>query len=141
MVAESRFITPGYFATMKIPLLSGELCREPKFISTPADPTGVQHTEVTALQMLVNRSFADTYPAGSTVIAHHLQAVDNPFLRPRDIGEVRGLVGDARDEGMNSEAAPTVYCCFGAPATPAPFSPVLTPPPPLALPDTSPHNI
>src|SRR6266849_4154029 len=108
MVTESRFITPGYFATMKIPLLSGELCREPKFISTPADPTGAQHTEVTALQMLVNRSFADTYPAGSTVIGHHLQAVDNPFLRPRDIGEVRGIVGDAREEGMNREAGPTV---------------------------------
>ncbi len=136
MVTESRFITPGYFATMKIPLLSGELCREPKFISTPADPTGVQHTEVTALQMLVNRSFADTYPAGSTVIGHHLQAVDNPFLRPRDIGEVRGIVGDAREEGMNREAGPTVYWCFGAPGGPDPFYLVRTHAEPMAMAET-----
>src|SRR5229473_3054515 len=133
MVTESRFITPGYFATMKIPLLSGELCREPRFISTPADPTGTQHTEATALQVLVNRSFADTYPAGSTVIGHHLQAVDNPFLRPRDIGEVRGIVGDAREEGMNRPPSPTVYWCFGAPGGPDPFYLVRTHAEPLAM--------
>src|SRR5216684_1234266 len=136
MVTESRFITPGYFATMKIPLLSGELCREPRFISTPADPTGTQHTEATALQVLVNRSFADTYPAGSTVIGHHLQAVNNPFLRPSDIGEVRGIVGDAREEGMNRPPSPTVYWCFGAPGGPDPFYLVRTRTEPMAMAET-----
>jgi putative ABC transport system permease protein len=136
IVTESRFITPGYFATMRIPLLSGELCREPKFVSTPADPTGAQHSKVTALQMLVNRSFADTYAAGSTVIGHHLQAVDNPFLRPSDIGEVRGIVGDAREEGMNLPPSPTVYWCFGAPGGPDPFYLVRTRTGPMAMAET-----
>ena len=136
MVTESRFITPGYFATMKIPLLSGELCREPRFISTPADPTGTQHTEATALQVLVNRSFADTYPAGSTVIGHHLQVLNNPFLRPSDIGEVRGIVGDAREEGMNRPPSPTVYWCFGAPGGPDPFYLVRTRTEPMAMAET-----
>jgi len=136
MVTESRFITPGYFATMKIPLLSGELCREPRFISTPADPTGTQHTEATALQVLVNRSFADTYPAGSTVIGHHLQVLNNPFLRPSDIGEVRGVVGDAREEGMNRPPSPTVYWCFGAPGGPDPFYLVRTRTEPMAMAET-----
>jgi len=136
MVTESRFITPGYFATMKIPLLSGELCREPKFISTPDDATGAQHTKVTALQMLVNRSFADTYPAGATVIGHHLQVVNNPFLRPSDIGEVRGIVGDAREEGMNRPPSPTVYWCFGAPGGPDPFYLVRTRTEPMAMAET-----
>jgi putative ABC transport system permease protein len=136
IVTESRFITPGYFATMKIPLLSGELCREPKFISAPADPTGVQHTAATAVQVLVNRSFADAYPAGSTVIGHHLQAVDNPFLRPSDIGEVRGIVGDAREEGMNRPPSPTVYWCFGAPGGPDPFYLVRTRSEPMFMAET-----
>src|SRR5260370_7148019 len=100
---------------MKIPLLSGELCREPRFISTPADPTGTQHTEATALQVLVNRSFADTYPAGSTVIGHHLQALNNPFLRPSDIGEVRGIVGDPPEAGMNRPPRPTMSSAFSRP--------------------------
>jgi putative ABC transport system permease protein len=136
IVTESRFITPGYFATMGIPLLSGDLCREPKFISAPADPTGAQHTKVTALQMLVNRSFADTYGAGSTVIGHHLRAVDNPFLRPSDIGEVRGIVGDAREEGMNLPPSPTVYWCFGAPGGPDPFYLVRSRTEPMAVAET-----
>src|SRR5260370_38234847 len=88
------------------------------------------------LQMLVNRSFADTYPAGSTVIGHHLQAVDNPFLRPRDIGEVRGIVGDAREEGMNRPPSPTVYWCFGAPGGPDPFYLVRTRTEPMAMAET-----
>src|SRR5260370_4552246 len=136
MVTESRFITPGYFATMRIPLLSGELCREPIFISTPDDATVAQHAKVTALQMLVNRSFADTYPAGATVICHHLQVVNNPFLRPRDIGEVRGIVGDAREEGMNRPPSPTVYWCFGAPGGPDPFYLVRTRTEPMAMAET-----
>jgi putative ABC transport system permease protein len=136
IVTESRFITPGYFATMKIPVLSGDLCREPKFISAPADPTGVQHTAATAVQVVVNRSFADAYPAGSTVIGHHLQAVDNPFLRSSDIGEVRGIVGDAREEGMNRPPSPTVYWCFGAPGGPDPFYLVRTRSEPMFMAET-----
>src|SRR5260370_7727386 len=116
---------------MKIPLLSGELCREPRFISTPADPTGTQHTEATTLQVLVNRSFADTYPAGSTVIGHHLQVLNNPFLRPSDIGEVQGFVGTAREQGMNRTPSPRVCRCSRSPAPPT--LPYLFPTPPTPL--------
>jgi putative ABC transport system permease protein len=102
IVAESRWVSSGYFATLQIPLLEGELCR--------ADPD--------TTQALINRSFADTYLAGSTAIGHHLELVDNPFHLPP--AEIRGIVGDAREEGLNREPGPTVYYCSSAPV-PDPF--------------------
>ena len=96
MMVESRFVSPGYFKTMQIPLLAGEPCRE-----TPANAGAV-----------VNRSFANIYLPGSTVIGHHLVAADNAFLGP---GEIRGIVGDAREEGINHAPVPTVYWCGSAP--------------------------
>jgi putative ABC transport system permease protein len=135
MVAESRFISPGYFATMQIPLLAGELCREPQMNlkSSAADPPGIHHVEFTAIQVVVNRSFADTYPSGSTVIGHQLQVLGNSFLQPQQVAEVRGIVGDAREEGMNRPASPTVYWCFGAPGGPDPFYLVRTHAQPMAM--------
>jgi predicted permease len=135
IVAESRLISPGYFATMQIPLLAGELCREPQMNlkRSAADPTGIHHVELGAIQVLVNRSFADSYPAGSTIIGHHLQTLGNSFLRPQDVGEVRGIVADAREEGMNRPPSPTVYWCFGAPGGPDPFYLVRTRAEPLAI--------
>ncbi len=136
IVAESRFITPGYFATMKIPLLSGELCREPKLTSAPADAAGLQHIAISSIHVLVNRSFADAYPGGSTMIGRHVQPVNSSFLQPNDVGEVRGIVGDAREEGMNRPASPTVYWCFGAPGGPDPFYLIRTRTEPMTMAET-----
>src|SRR6266566_3121097 len=120
IVAESRFVSPGYFATMRIPILSGELCRE-----TP-DSTK-------SITVLVNRSFANTYLAESTVVGHHLQEVAaSGFLAP---GEIRGIVGDAREEGLNREPSPTVYWCTGA-SGPDPFYLVRTRTEPMAMAET-----
>src|SRR5258708_4105069 len=101
--------------------------------SSAADPTGIHHVELSAIQVLVNRSFADAYPNGSTIIGHHLQTLGNSFLQPQDVGEVRGIVGDAREEGMNRPPSPTVYWCFGAPGGPDPFYLVRTHAEPLAM--------
>jgi len=136
IVAESRFVSPGYFATMKIPVLAGERCREPEFIDTPADSTGMHPTKFSSLYVLVNRSFADSYPASASVIGHHLRVLDNSFLRATDVGEVRGIVGDAREEGMNRQTAPTVYWCSGAPGGPDPFYLVRTHAKPMTMAET-----
>jgi putative ABC transport system permease protein len=135
MMAESRLISPGYFATMRIPLLAGEVCREPQMNlkSSAADPTGIHHVEFSGIQVLVNRSFADAYPAGSKVIGHHLQVQGNSFMQPTDIGEVRGIVGDAREAGINRPPSPTVYWCFGAPGGPDPYYLVRTHAEPTAM--------
>jgi putative ABC transport system permease protein len=96
IVVESRFVSPGYFGTMKIPLLSGELCRE--------DPK--------TTNILVNRSFADTYLPRGDAAGRHLETVGVSFALQ---GEIRGMVGDAREQGLNREPGPTVYWCMSAP--------------------------
>src|SRR6266853_4936775 len=96
IIVESRFVSPGYFSTMRIPLLSGDLCRE--------DPGN--------LQILVNRSFANSYDAKSNWIGNHVQIPGISFV---GAGEIRGIVGDARESGMNREPSPTVYWCLTAP--------------------------
>jgi putative ABC transport system permease protein len=116
IIVESRFVSPGYFSTMHIPLLSGDLCRE--------DPGN--------LQILVNRSFANSYAAKSNWIGNHLEIPGGTFVTN---GEIRGIVGDARESGMNREPSPTVYWCLTAPE-PDPHYLVRTAMEPMALAET-----
>jgi putative ABC transport system permease protein len=116
IVVESRFVSPGYFATMQIPLLTGELCRG----------------GLNSIHVLVNRSFANAYFAKSALVGHHLQMPGNAFMPS---GEIRGIVGDAREAGMNREPVPTVYWCVSAP-TPDPYYLVRTRSEPMAMAET-----
>ncbi len=95
MLAQSRPVTAGYFTTMHIPLLAGELCRE----------------QSTTAQMMVNRSFANTYLNGGAALGRHLDQPGNAYVAPT---EIRGIVGDAREVGLDHEPVPTVYWCYSA---------------------------
>jgi putative ABC transport system permease protein len=97
MLADSRFVSVGYFDTMRIPLLEGEVCKQ-----------GSSTTDV-----MVNRSFANLYLNGTPAIGHQLGAVAYNDFQPS--GQIRGVVGDAREEGLNLQPVPTVYSCFSAP--------------------------
>jgi putative ABC transport system permease protein len=99
MIAESRIVSPGYFDTLRIPILDGELCRRPE------DARGV--TEV-----MVNRTFADRYLRNRPVVGLHLSA-NSP-------DRIAGIVGDARELGPNRDPVPTVYGCFAA-SNPVPW--------------------
>jgi putative ABC transport system permease protein len=92
MLAEGRWVTPEYFSVMRIPLLAGELCRD-----EPNTATAV-----------VNRSFANLYLNGSAAIGRHLFQPSNSYLAP---AEIRGIVGDARETGLEQEPPPTAYWC------------------------------
>jgi putative ABC transport system permease protein len=121
LIAENRIVSPGYFAAMHIPLLTGELCRRNESSSWPKAAT----TEV-----MVNRAFADRYFRGTTVLGLHLtggldRIVKNGHLRGALPSRIVGMVGDAREAGADREAAPTVYTCFSYP-NPAPWHVIRT---------------
>jgi putative ABC transport system permease protein len=95
MTAEGRWVNSGYFATMRIPILAGELCRD----------------EANTTMAMVNRSFADRYLNGSAAIGQHLVQPDNAYV---PAAEIRGIVGDARETGLDREPPPTAYWCAAA---------------------------
>jgi putative ABC transport system permease protein len=97
VLADSRYVSAGYFQTVLIPVLVGETCRE-----------GSSSNDV-----VVNRSFADRYLPGTPPIGHQLQGASYNDFQPQ--GTIRGVVGDAREEGLNTQPVPTVYSCFTAP--------------------------
>ncbi len=80
---------------MRIPLVAGESCREQS--NTPA--------------AIVNRSFADAYFGGAAALGHHITQPGNVYVSPT---EIRGIVADTRDNGLDREPVPTVYWCYGA---------------------------
>ena len=98
LLADFRFVSQGYFATLQIPVLAGETCR----------PTSI----------LVNRSFEQAYFRGLQPLGNHVAIVPNPFNIPA--AEIRGIVGDAREQGLTSAPIPTVYWCVSAP-NPSPY--------------------
>ncbi|HET9384217.1 MAG TPA: ABC transporter permease, partial [Gemmatimonadales bacterium] len=108
LIAESRVVSPSYFETMRIPLLRGELCGRPE------DSRG-------ATEVMVNRRFADAYFPEKSVIGLHLGATS-----------IVGIVGDARERGIDREPVPTVYSCFSAP-NPVPWFLVRTTADPLTM--------
>jgi predicted permease len=116
IVADSRFVSAGYFATMRIPLLTGEDCRD-----------GLEHG------VLVNRSFADANFGASPAVGHHVETSALGTLPLA--GMIRGVVADAREQGINSAPGPTVYWCMAAPM-PDPYYLARTQGDPLALAET-----
>ena len=116
ILAESRFVSSGYFETMHVPLLAGESCRD------TAGP----------LTAVVNRSFAVTYLPQATVIGRHVAEPSNPLFPP---GEIRGIVADARETGINAAPVPTVYWCFSA-GVPDPFFLIRTRGEPMTMTET-----
>jgi putative ABC transport system permease protein len=97
ILANSRFVSVGYFNTARIPVLAGEACKP----------------DSTTSETLVNRAFVSKYMNDVSPIGHVLsEASYNDFGVK---GIVRGIVGDAREQGLNEQPIPTVYSCFSAP--------------------------
>jgi ABC-type lipoprotein release transport system permease subunit len=78
----------------------------------------------------VNRRFAALYLAGAAPLGRHVEHVPtNPFLAP---ARIVGVVGDAREEGLNREPPAIVYWCHAAPV-PTPLFVVRTRAEPMTM--------
>jgi putative ABC transport system permease protein len=98
VMADPRYVSAGYFATMQIPMLQGEPCRE----------------ELPYGTAVVNRSFEKTYFPNDDAIGHHLAMASG--VPVASAFEIRGVASDAKEEGLNREPAPTMYWCISAPS-------------------------
>jgi putative ABC transport system permease protein len=92
LLADNHLVSASYFATMKIPMQEGAVCRE-----TDGPPS-----------VVVNRSFANTYFTASPAIGHHLEASNLGYTGS---AEIVGISGDAREAGLDQPPVPTVYWC------------------------------
>jgi putative ABC transport system permease protein len=103
MVAEWRNVSPSYFDTLRIPVLAGELCRR--------KPAGAVRAGST-IDVMVNRSFAGRYLAGRSAVGLHLANKASIY----QAGRISGIVGDAREQGIDREPVPTAYFCDSIPS-------------------------
>jgi putative ABC transport system permease protein len=98
ILADSRFVSFGYFDTMRIARLAGNVCK------------GASNTS----DVVVNRSFASRYFDGNSPVGHTLGYATNSLYAPPS-AIIRGMVGDARENGIDTQPVPTVYSCISAP--------------------------
>jgi putative ABC transport system permease protein len=91
--AENRIVSPTYFDVMQIPLAAGERCRRPQEGAT---------------EIMVNRAFEARYFAGRSPLGRELRGASGSVAR------ITGIVGDAREYGLDRAPVPTVYSCTTA---------------------------
>jgi predicted permease len=101
-LAGLRMVAPSYFEALQIPVVEGQLCRRPE------DAQGVS-------EVMVNRAFVAQFLQGRTAVGSH---VTGPLIASPD--RIAGVVGDARETGVDRPPAPMIYGCFAA-ATPIPW--------------------
>jgi len=89
-----RVVTPGYFATVGIPLKAGRMFDANDRREAPA---------IIVNEALVKKYYPGENPLGKPV---YLGAPDNRLF---DSAPIVGVVGDTRDAGLGSDPLPTVY--------------------------------
>ena len=88
-MAEVRMVAAGYFETMRIPLVEG------RYLDERVADTGPRVS-------LINQTMARRYFPGVSPIGRTIQ-------NPHGKSEVVGVVGDVRNEGLDSEPKKQVY--------------------------------
>ena len=126
IVTDLRVVSREYFATMRIPLLQGERC-ERGSVGPRGAPSGQ------GFDVMVNRAFAARHLSDfPSAVGLHLQAFGEALEGAGKAGRIVGVVGDARELGIDRVPVPIVYSCLSAPG-PTPFFWVRTSGDPLAV--------
>jgi len=96
--AQVRIVSPGYFATVGIPLVRGRVFSE-------ADRPGNPRT------MVVSEETVRRYFPGEDPIGKH---IDFGWNRDGDhlSGEIVGVVGDVRQHGLSEDVTPHIYAAW-----------------------------
>jgi predicted permease len=90
---------PGYFETMRIPLVAGRAFGE---------QDGVRG----APTIIVNRAFANKYFPGENPLGKHVQAGLGDDVFQHSVREIVGVVGDLRQRGLTANPEPQFYLPF-----------------------------
>jgi len=101
-------VMPGYFETMRIPLVSGRAFGEQD--GTKGAPT-----------IMINRAFANKYfPSEGPIGKHiHVRIGDDVFEHP--VREIVGVVGDIKRKGLTGGAEPQFYLPYAQAVVTNPF--------------------
>ncbi len=91
-VTDVSIVTPGYFATMRIPLVKGRLFGE-------RDRAGAPQATIVS-QSLAKQQFPGKDPIGQRLFVQWGRGT--PY-------EIVGVVGDVKHEGLDKDAKPMVY--------------------------------
>lgn len=102
-----EFVSPGYFATLGIPLLQGRAW----------DAAENERGDGVAM---VNAAFARVYLSGSAAVGQRLRIPDLASHAPLEAAsaqsagwrQIVGVVGDARNDGVDRPVIPAVYVPF-----------------------------
>lgn len=105
--AHVEFVGPEYFATLRIPFVSGRVW---------------DHSEIArgATLVLVNQSFVRQYLSGGDAVGHALRVPQFATLPPMALTangatgrlQIIGVVGDSLDNGLDKSVAPAVYAPY-----------------------------
>jgi predicted permease len=93
-LAQMRFVSPGFFSTMGLRLLEGRVFEQ-------------RDVDQSANEFVVNATFAKRYLAGRGAVGSKVLL---GVLSPKpDVVPVIGVVSDAHDVGVDTEAQPELY--------------------------------
>lgn len=98
-LAEESTVSPGYFTTLRVPIIMGR-------DFTEADRTSQQNP------IIINRTLAERYFPGQNPIGRRLQTGE-PRPEPPD-ETVIGVVGDVKYSGLDGQSVPQAYKLYSA---------------------------